>query len=333
LNARLRSARQLALIASLTLPATLAFAQETAPAKPPALIVERGSVAREEVVALGRGVVVEGEALSDVAALDGPVRVVGHVVGDVIAMGGDVVLAEGSRVDGDVFVLGGHLQAAPGAVVGGRSVSYPQASRAWLTLLEGPAMGASATSPLVIGAKLALLAAWAALLLFFFASAGGAVLSTSRSVVEEPFRNFMVGLVAVAALVLTALFLSSFAAALVGVPLLVLVVLFALVLKLWGMVALFHAAGAGFLRVVRRRRALPLTAASIGLALFGILKFVPWLGAWAWMAASLVGVGATLTTKFGRREAWFRVEELEGDPAARVDERVPPEFAGFRRWR
>ena len=38
----------------------------------------------------------------------------------------------------------------------------------------------------------------------------------------------------------------------------------------------------------------------------GLVKFIPYLGVWAWTAATLIGVGATLTTKLGRREPWFQ---------------------------
>lgn len=306
---------------------------EAARQERPALVVEEGSIAREAVVAVGRGVVVHGDALADVAALDGPVQVFGRVGGDVIALGGNVELAAGSRVEGDVFVLGGHLSTARGAYVGGRSVSYPSASRAWLTLLEGPSLGGTQASSLVLGAKLALLAAWAALLLLFFASAGRAVLSTSQSIGLEPFRAFAVGLVGVLAMTLTALLLAGLAAPMVSVPLLVLVVLFALVLKLWGMVAVFHALGTWLYRRGLGRRALPLQAASLGLLLLGIAKFVPFAGAVVWTVATLIGVGATLITKFGRHEPWFRVEELDLDPALREAQPVPPNFTGFRRPR
>jgi hypothetical protein len=48
-----------------------------------------------------------------------------------------------------------------------------------------------------------------------------------------------------------------------------------------------------------------LHAACLGLLVLGALKLVPWLGVIVWTAATLLGVGATLTTKFGRREPWF----------------------------
>ena len=271
-----------------------------------ALRLDAGSVAHHQLVAIGRDLVVAGEALSDVAALEGSVEVAGHVSGDVVVLGGNASLAATAKVDGDVFVLGGAIHAAPGARIGGRSVSYPAVSTAWLTLLEGPTLGLGATAPLVLGAKLALLTAWAALLLLFFATSGREVLETAADVRRQPFRDFFIGLTALLALVVTALFFTTFAGGLVGIPLLILVVLLAVVLKLWGMVAVFYAFGDWLTRqVLRRRRPRPLNAATIGLLVLGAIKFVPYVGLWVWTAASLIGVGAALSSKFGRREPWF----------------------------
>ncbi|MEO8502294.1 MAG: polymer-forming cytoskeletal protein [Acidobacteriota bacterium] len=274
-------------------------------ASAPALIIERGSLARQQVVALGRDVAVDGEALADVAAINGSARVSGSIAGDLLVLGGHAHLDPTARIAGDVFVVGGTLDAAPGATIGGRAVSYSTVSSAWLTLLEGPSLGLSSSSPLILGAKLALLAAWAALVLLLFAASGRELLSTSEAVRREPFHCFVVGLTGVLALVLTALFFSAVAALLIGVPLLVLVVILALMLKFWGMVAVFHALGGWLLNRFSGRRLLPLHAACLGLLALGLLKFLPYVGLIGWTVATLLGVGATLVTKFGRREPWF----------------------------
>lgn len=273
-----------------------------------ALHLERGSVARHQLVAIGRDLAIDGEALSDVAALSGSVEISGHVAGDVVLLAGDAHLSPTARVDGDVFALGGRVDAAPGARIGGRSVSYPTVSSAWLTLFEGPALGLSSLSPVVLGAKVALLAAWAALVLLFFAASGREVLGTADSIRREPFRSFFVGLTGVLTLFLTALFFGAFAGALVGFPLLVLVVLLAVVLKLWGSVAVFYALGDWIAVHLFHRRIRPLNAATAGLLLLGVLKFLPWIGVWTWTVVSFIGVGAALSTKFGRREPWFDLE-------------------------
>jgi len=273
-------------------------------------------VARSQVVAVGRDLRVDGEAAADVVAINGTALINGKVVGDVIVLGGDALLSSSARVEGDVFVLGGRLQAEQGARIEGRSVSYPTISSAWLTLIEGPSLGLSATSPVILGAKLALLAAWLTLTLLLLATSGRGVLSTSEQVRVEPLRNFFVGLTAVLALTMTGLFFSAFAAAIVGVPLLVLVVMLALMLKLWGMVAVFHAIGDWLGQQVFRRRFLALNCAAIGLLVLGTIKMIPWVGTWVWTVATLIAVGASLSTKFGRREPWFDLEpDLSRYPA------------------
>jgi hypothetical protein len=273
----------------------------------PALRLEAGSVSSQQLVGVGRDVIVGGEALADVAALNGSVEVSGQVTGDIVVLRGDVRLAPTARVGGDIFVVGGSVRAARGAHTGGRMVSYPTASSAWLTLLEGPSLGLGYASRLVVGAKLALLAAWAALLLLFFAASGRQLLETADGVTREPFRSFFVGLTGVASLVVTGIFFSAFARGLIGVPLLVLLILLGMMLKLWGMVAVFYALGDWICRRLLRRRTRPLNAATLGLVVLGVVKFLPWFGVLVWTMATFIGIGAALSTKFGRREPWFEL--------------------------
>jgi hypothetical protein len=312
----LRHALPAVFVAVLVTCAAGAAGQAAPPAEAAAaLVLREGSVARQQLVGVERDVIVAGRAMGDVAALDGSVWVTGSVGGDVIVLGGDAELASTAVVAGDVFALGGSVRAAPGARVGGRMVSHATFRSAWLTLIEGPTLGLSALDPLVIGGKLALITAWLALTLLLLAVSGRELSATAESVMARPLGNVLVGLTAVLALLLAAVFFSAFAGALIGVPLLALVVLFALALKLWGTVAVFLAAGRVLLtRLPGRRRPTALDAAVAGLLVLGLVKLLPWIGAWGWTAVTLLGVGATLDTKFGRREPWF----LPGAAAERV---------------
>ncbi len=289
----------------LWLPLLLLGAAPPEEGEAPAYHLREGSVARSRVVTLGRDMILDGDAKSHAVAVNGSVRVSGGVAGDVIVLSGDVLLAATARVSGDVYVLGGRIDAAEGATIDGRSVAYPDAAALWVSLIEGPTLGQSAASPVVLGAKLALLAFWAFVVLLLMSVSRRELLSTSESVRLEPFRNFLVGLTGVAAMVLTALFFSAFSGAFVGVPLLVLVIVVALVLRFWGMAAVFHALGNWLCRQLRLRPPPPLTAATYGLLALGVLKLVPWVGVWCWSVATFIGVGAALSTKLGRREAWL----------------------------
>ncbi|HEV7504826.1 MAG TPA: polymer-forming cytoskeletal protein [Thermoanaerobaculia bacterium] len=281
----------------------------------PALRLEAGAVTSQQLVGVGRDVIVQGQALADIAALDGSVEISGQVTGDVVVLRGNVRLAPTAWVGGDIFVVGGsilsvgaHVRGRPvGAHVSGRMVSYPTASNAWMTLMEGPSLGLGFASRMVVGAKLALLAAWAALLLLFFATSGRQLLETADGVRREPFRSFFTGLTGVVSLVLTALFFSAFARGIIGLPLLILVVLLGMVLKLWGMVAVFYALGDWISLHLLHRRFRPLNAATVGLLVLGAVKFLPWFGVVAWTTATFIGIGAALSTKFGRREPWFEM--------------------------
>jgi len=290
----------------------LAGALPAAAFEPPGLTLERGSIARQPIVAIGRDAVIDGEALAGVTAINGSVSISGTVRGEVTVLGGNLTLEAGASVEGDALVLGGQLVASRDARISGRAVAYPTVSRAWLTLLEGPSLGLAASSPLVLGAKLGLVAAWLALTLLFFATAGRPIVRTADEIRLEPLRCFATGLVGLSSIVLTALFFSALLPSLVAVPMLALVVLAALALKLWGMVAVFHGCGrwlanlAASLRGGRRSlRIVQLHAAVLGLLVLGAVKLVPYLGLWAWTAATLVGMGAALRSKFGRFEPWF----------------------------
>lgn len=298
--------------------------------KKPAVLVNEGGVAMSQVVALGRDLEIHGNAREGAAAIGGAARVTGRIGGDLIVLGGDAWLASSAHVGGDAFVLGGSLELEPGARVDGRMASYPEASPAWLVLLEGPALGLSPWSRQVLGAKTALLAAWLAVGLLLLATSSQALSATGREVLISPLRCFFVGLVAILAATLATLFLSAFASAVVGVPFVALVVLAALVAKLWGTVAVLLMAGGLLLhwlvRAVQRRvveaptgrRSMepavlgrqhagsdPLYALLVGVAVLGSLKYLPGVGVAVWTATTVVGIGATLTTKFGREERWL----------------------------
>lgn len=315
-SARLRGATLLGAALVLCLLASSDLAQDGPGAEPEgsapaAYHLADGSVASDRIVALGRDLWIEGTAHHDAVVLGGGLRLSGGVNGDVIVVGGDAVLESSARVGGDIFVLDGSIDLAEGASIAGRSVAYAEASDLWVTLIQGPIIDLPSSAPVVLGAKLALLAFWAFLILLLMAVSRRELVNTSESVRAEPFRNFLLGMTGVAAMVLTALFFSALAGAMLGVPLLVLLVVVALVLRFWGMVAVFHALGEWLaLRLGRGRPArppLPLTSATYGLLALGVLKFLPWVGIWSWTVATFIGVGAALSTKLGRREPWIPV--------------------------
>jgi len=130
----------------------------------------------------------------------------------------------------------------------------------------------------------------------------------------SPLYCFALGLVAVTSFVLTAILFSYLIPFVVGIPLLVALAVFAVLTKVYGTIAVFHAvgtivAGTRSRDLMLRRRWLrgDLAMVIVGLLLLGAIRLIPIAGTIAWSIASVFGIGTALATKFGRREPWFLV--------------------------
>ncbi len=99
---------------------------------------------------------------------------------------------------------------------------------------------------------------------------------------------------------------------LLGIPLLAALAVFAILTKIYGMVAVFHAVGT-LVAGSRNRQQLAsrkwlrgdVAMVVVGVLILGIIRLIPVVGTLAWSAASIFGIGVALATKFGRREPWF----------------------------
>ncbi len=123
---------------------------------------------------------------------------------------------------------------------------------------------------------------------------------------------FVLGLVAFTSFVLTAIMFSYLVPYLVGIPLLAALAVFAILTKIYGMVAVFHSvgtlvAGSRTREQLASRKWLRGDTAMvvIGVLILGAIRLIPVLGTIAWSGASIFGIGVALATKFGRREPWF----------------------------
>lgn len=122
---------------------------------------------------------------------------------------------------------------------------------------------------------------------------------------------FALGLVAITSFVLTAI-VFSYLPSVIGVPLMIALAVFAIVAKIYGAIAVFHAlgtivAGARSREALEKRRWLrgDLAMVLVGVLILGAIRLIPVIGPIIWALASVFGVGTALATKFGRREPWF----------------------------
>jgi len=176
-------------------------------------------------------------------------------------------------------------------------------------------------SDLTLAGGLAMLQRTAVILSLLFVWLIAAVVVTLMSAREVRYSSvelrasalhcFALGLVAITSFVLTAIVFSYFPSV-IGVPLLIALAVFAIVTKIYGAIAVFHAlgtvvAGARSREALERRRWLrgDLAMVVIGVLLLGAIRLIPVVGTIVWALMSVMGVGTALATKFGRREPWF----------------------------
>ena len=127
-----------------------------------------------------------------------------------------------------------------------------------------------------------------------------------------PLHCLIVGLLALTSFLLTAVAFNYLVPYLIGTPLLIGLGVFAILTKIYGMVAVFHAVGTRLFGARQRqdlasRRWLrgDLAMVMAGLLVLGAIRLIPVVGPIVWGTASVFGVGVALATKFGRREPWF----------------------------
>jgi hypothetical protein len=220
------------------------------------------------------------------------------IAGDLLVIGGTVTFIGRGRVEGNLIHAASTIRNGENRV-GGRV--YPLAS------LEGAAV--SMTKNAIVAS---LLLVWLITAIVVTLMSGREIRFSSTEVRTSALHCFVLGLVALTSFVLTAIAFSYLVPYVVGIPLLAALAVFAILTKVYGMIAVFHAAGT-LLAGVRSRRQLEgrkwlrgdLAMVVVGVLLLGAIRLVPVVGTLVWGLASIFGVGTALATKFGRREPWF----------------------------
>ena len=246
----------------------------------------------------GRDAVITERVPGSVQVFGGSADVREIIEGDLLVFGGNVTFSGAGRVNGNVIYSGGKV-VDPEGRIRGRVYS--------LATLEGAA--ASLTRNAVV---LSLLLVWLIAAIVLTLSSGREVRLSSLEVRASALHCFALGLVAVTSFVLTAIVFSYLVPYLVGIPLLAALAVFAILTKIYGMVAVFHAigttvAGSRTREQLASRRWLrgDLAMVVIGVLILGAVRMIPVIGPLVWSLASIFGIGVALATKFGRREPWF----------------------------
>src|SRR5438132_6224302 len=160
--------------------------------------------------------------------------------------------------------------------------------------------------------SVSLLFVWIIVAIVVTLMSGREIRLSSIEIRTSPLHCFALGLVAVTSFLLTSVVFSYLVPYLIGIPLLFALAVFAVLTKIYGTVAVFHAvgtlvAGARTREQLAQRRWFrgDLAMVIVGVLILGALRLIPVVGTLIWAGASVFGIGVALATKFGRREPWF----------------------------
>lgn len=265
-----------------------------------------------DITAINRSVTITEPVDGNVQVFGGDVIIAAPVSGRVVVLGGNVELRGEGRVDGDLVCIAGEVRWPNRGSVQG-NVYAPR--NGYESVEAGELIIASMREPfslLTLALEMSLLFVWLVVAVVMTLTNSREIRASSLELRATPLHSFILGLVAFTSFVLTAVVFSYLIPYFVGLLLLAALMVFAVIAKVYGMVAVFHAAGTLLAgprtsEQLARRRLLrgDLAMVIVGFLVLGALRLIPYIGPAVWMTASAMAVGVALATKFGRREPWF----------------------------
>lgn len=262
---------------------------------------QRAQLADERVVEEGAGFgrsveVPAGQSWEEAISFGGDVRVKGHVTGDAVSFGGDVIVEDGGHVDQSAVSFGGRVVVHPGGTLNGDRVAMEVPAE------RSPFLGAL---PRVTGAaRVWDQVRWRLVMLLAMAGAGvltvgvfpARVRRIARDLEVRPLRAALLGSLASGFVIVFSVLLAVLTVGL-GLPVSVLLLCALGIAWLLGFVGLCQAVGDRL--PLNQRPYGRWLAFLVGVVPLVFLGSLPWIGWVVVGAASVIGVGGAVSTRFG----------------------------------
>jgi len=266
---------------------------------------------REERVSYGQVVRVRmGERVEEVVAFGDNVEIAGVVIGDATSFGGDIIITESGRVGGDAVSFGGRVVVADGGSVNGDRVALgmPGVSATHVHTDHIDSTHAAGSVGALVDQDSSIFDTLYRRLILLLSFAGAGVLvvglfpdrvgKIAGNLESHPIRSAVVGTFATGFLALFSILFAVITLGL-GLPVSMVVWVFLGLAWLMGFVGLCQAIG-DRLPFEQKPHGRWL-AFLIGTVLLTCMSSLPLVGWLVVGGASLLGVGAALSTRFGGR--------------------------------
>jgi hypothetical protein len=267
------------------------------------LLVPAAAIASTEtsIVKIGSDVTIEkGQKIHSVVAIGGQITVSGAVEKSVVAIGGSVVLTKTAVVKGNVVSLGGIIVIARDAEVGG-DLTEINSSNLFETLTTALSSEWEGWSWIFAVISLSIFLVILVLALLIAALLPKPVRIVSEAIHENTLKVILCGILGLVLIAPLALLLTISVVGIALIPLEVIVVVCSVLL---GFIAVGRIIGRKFLSLLKRPNPGIVRETFWGLLILWLIGWIPYIGWMVKAIAIVIGLGATLVTRFGTHQGW-----------------------------
>lgn len=260
-----------------------------------------GAAEDKSIIKIGSDVTVEaGQKVRTVVAIGGQITVNGTVEKNVVAVGGSVVLTKTAVVEGNVVALGGVIVIGRDARVDG-SLTEINSSNLYETLAAALSTEWEGWSWIFAIISLSIFLVILVLALLTVALLPKPVRVISEAIRENTFKVVLCGLLGLVLIAPLALLLTISVVGIALIPLEVIIVACSIIL---GFISVGQLIGSRALHLLRRPNPGMIRETFWGLIILWIVGWIPYIGWMVKAVAIVVGLGATLITRFGTHQGW-----------------------------
>ncbi len=255
----------------------------------------------KNIVKIGSDVTIEkGQKVHSVVAIGGQITVSGAVEKSVVAVGGSVVLTKTAVVKGNVISLGGVIVMARDAEVRG-DLTEINSDNLYETLTTALSSEWEGWSWIFAVISLSIFLVILVLALLIAALLPKPVRIVSEAIRENTFKVILCGILGLVLIAPLALLLTI---SVVGIALIPLEVIFVVCSVLLGFIAVGQLIGAKLFRLLKRSEPGIVRETFWGLVILWLIGWIPYVGWMVKAIAIVIGLGATLVSRFGTHRGW-----------------------------
>jgi hypothetical protein len=254
----------------------------------------------KSIVKIGDVTIEKGQKVSNVVAIGGQITVSGAVEKSVVAVGGSVVLTKTAIVKGNVISLGGVIVMARDAEVRG-DLTEINSNNLYETLTTALSSEWEGWSWIFAVISLSIFLVILVLALLIAALLPKPVRIVSEAIRENTFKVILCGILGLVLIAPLALLLTI---SVVGIALIPLEVIFVVCSVLLGFIAVGQLVGAKLLRLLKRPEPGIVRETFWGLVILWLIGWIPYVGWMVKAIAIVIGLGATLVSRFGTHRGW-----------------------------